>query len=636
MMEPVLLNDRYRLLELVGSGGMAAVYRGEDILLERQVAVKVLREGFAGDPAFLARFQREARAAAQLDHPNVVRVYDVGQDGDRHYIVMEYVDGQDLKTMIRRSGRLTVEEALSICVQVSAAVGHAHEGGVVHCDIKPQNVLVTLDGRAKVTDFGIARALSESALTESETVWGSPLYFSPEQAAGDPTSPASDVYSIGVVMYEMLAGQPPFSAEKPMALALMHMRQQPPPLVAQNPQLPPTLEAIVQKMMAKDPAARYRTAGQVASVLAEYRAQSDQMTGMHRAAVSVSPILAPAGPEVADLGDIGLSAAESDRLTRLLGVVAAAAVVGLVPLWWIVYQSWALLRPPLPSTATATPLVVSTSTAVQILVPDLLNRSEEDARAILDQAGLLTASVEQRDAPGVGAGVVLDQVPAPGEFVDHNTGVAIVVSAPPRSLSMPKITDLPAEEVQDGLQTDGLQVTLDTVWSPVPIGTVLEQHPPAGTPILAGDAVTLTVSGGVEAPIELNVQLANQVLLKSAQLRQDSFPLGGTLRVTLHWLPLGGIDANYVVFVHLLGPDGALMAQQDAEPPRATTDWVEDAEVVDPRQVVIPANSLPQPHQLRVGMYPQGQPSSRVSIIDAGLTTVEDDSILVAEILVGH
>ena len=251
-MESVLLNNRYRLLELVGSGGMAAVYRGMDTLLQRQVAVKVLREGFAGDPAFLARFQREARAAANLDHPNIVTVYDVGQDGNRHYIVMEYVDGQDLKTLIRRKGRLYVNEALDIAVQICAGVGHAHKAGIIHCDIKPQNVLITRDGRAKVTDFGIARALSESGITESETVWGSPLYFSPEQAAGEPPSPASDVYSIGVVMYEMLTGTPPFQAEKPAALALMHMREEPQPLTVQNPHVPSQLEWIVRKVLAKN------------------------------------------------------------------------------------------------------------------------------------------------------------------------------------------------------------------------------------------------------------------------------------------------------------------------------------------------------------------------------------------------
>ncbi len=251
-MESVVLNNRYRLLELVGSGGMAVVYRGMDTLLQRRVAVKVLRESYSDDPAFLARFRREAQAAANLDHPNVVTVYDVCQDGDRHYIVMEYVQGQDLKTLIRQRGQLEVGEALDIAIQIAAGVGHAHKSGVIHCDVKPQNVLVTQDGRAMVTDFGIARALSESGLTESDTVWGSPLYFSPEQAAGDPPSPASDVYSIGVVMYEMLAGRPPFDGEGAKTIFELILDSKPTPLREQRQEVPEELARLVEACLEKD------------------------------------------------------------------------------------------------------------------------------------------------------------------------------------------------------------------------------------------------------------------------------------------------------------------------------------------------------------------------------------------------
>ena len=190
--------------------------------------------------------------------------------------------------------------------------------------------------------------------------------------------------------------------------------------------------------------------------------------------------------------------------------------------------------------------------------------------------------------------------------------------------------------VQDGLQSDGLRVGVDIVWSTEPAGTVLEQHPPGGASIRAGDTVTLTVSGGVELPIELDARLANLVLLRTAELRQDSFQPGGSLAVTLHWLPLGAIDTHYAVFVHLMAPNGDLVSQQDAEPSSATTDWIEGVAVADPHQVAIPAISSPGLHQLRVGMYPQGQPGSRVSVVDAGLTTVESNSILVAEITVDH
>ncbi|MGC9523203.1 MAG: protein kinase domain-containing protein, partial [Anaerolineae bacterium] len=212
-MKPIVLNDRYRLTELIGAGGMATVYHGEDLLLERSVAVKFLREPYASDPEARERFLHEARAAGRLDHPNIVHVYDVGQDQDRRpYIVMELVPGEDLKTLIRRDAPLPVSEALRIAREICAGVGQAHKQGTIHCDLKPQNILVTDDGQVKVTDFGIARAArqDEIELEPLEVVWGSPHYLSPEQARGRKPTPASDVYSIGVMLYEMLTGVPPF------------------------------------------------------------------------------------------------------------------------------------------------------------------------------------------------------------------------------------------------------------------------------------------------------------------------------------------------------------------------------------------------------------------------------------------
>ena len=205
-MSEYVLNNRYRVLAQIAGGGMAVVYKAHDTVLNRVVAVKVLRDTFAQDVDFRARFQREAQAAANLTHPNIVTVYDYGQDGPQSYIVMEYVEGRDLKTVIRGEAPLPLDRATDLMVQACAALGAAHRAGLVHCDVKPQNILVTNDGRVKVTDFGIARAMSASVPQNVETVWGTPHYFSPEQAAGEPPTPASDVYSLGVVLYEMLAG----------------------------------------------------------------------------------------------------------------------------------------------------------------------------------------------------------------------------------------------------------------------------------------------------------------------------------------------------------------------------------------------------------------------------------------------
>ena len=633
-MESVLLNNRYQLLELVGSGGMAAVYRGIDTLLQRQVAVKVLREGFAGDPAFLARFQREARAAANLDQPNVVTVYDVGQDGNRHYIVMEYVDGQDLKTLIRRKGRLHVDETLEIAIQICAGVGHAHKAGIIHCDVKPQNVLITKDGRVKVTDFGIARALSESGITESDTVWGSPLYFSPEQAAGEPPSPASDVYSIGIIMYEMLTGLPPFQAEKPAALALMHMREEPQPLAVKNPHVPSQLEWIVRKVLAKEPAARYRTAEQMGRILDQYRQQSEQMTGWQPAVPVPSPAARVAPDPVTKAEPAPTPRATADVVTWMLGVIAFVAVVGLVPLWSLVYRGYST-----PSSLSPTPtsILLITSTPHEetplISVPSVVGKPKDKAQEILTQAGLLFVLLEERDDPETEDGIVLEQNPAPDDKVPSDTQVSVIVSGSGRELMMPGVVDYPVEIVRNGLESDGLRVATKDVWSTQTTGMVLEQEPEQGTTVHAGDTVTLTTSGGVDIPIPLEVNLAHLIMLENAELRQETFQPGGVVAVTLRWHALRSMDTPYVVFIHIIDSNGQLAAQQDMEPMNPTTSWATNAEsVIDPHQVAVPAGQPSGLYQLRVGMYPQGQPGYRLPVVDEGLTTAESDSILIAEI----
>src|SRR5450759_625518 len=217
------LANRYQLQQTLGSGGMSVVYKAWDLRLERPVAIKVLRQDFSFDPSLSENFRLEAKAAANLSHPNIVTVYDFGLDDGKLYIVMEYIPGTDLKTVIKHRGRFTIDEAIPLIVQACAGIGYAHRAGLVHCDVKPHNMLVTPDQRLKVTDFGIARALATISEDEqNEIVWGSPQYFSPEQAAGTAPSPASDVYSIGVILYEMLTGRLPFIANDVLELARMH------------------------------------------------------------------------------------------------------------------------------------------------------------------------------------------------------------------------------------------------------------------------------------------------------------------------------------------------------------------------------------------------------------------------------
>jgi eukaryotic-like serine/threonine-protein kinase len=334
MKESRLLNNRYLILEQLGKGGMAIVYRARDTMLERSVAVKVLRESYSRDQAFLARFRQEAKAAANLSHPNIVTVHDFGLDNDQLFIVMEYVPGTDLKTLIKQRGRFTPEEAVPLLIQACAGIGYAHRAGLVHCDVKPQNMLVTPDMRLKVTDFGIARALSTIHPEElSEVVWGSPQYFSPEQASGAAPSPASDVYSLGVIMYEMLTGSLPFHANTPAELARLHIQAEPVPIAEMLPNIPPVLEQIQTKLLSKEPSQRYRTADQLGRVLLTF--------GNARAApaLSLTPeaVSPPASPSPAGAVPEPVPAAEIDWASIGLGLLALVAVLGLVPFWLWVY-----------------------------------------------------------------------------------------------------------------------------------------------------------------------------------------------------------------------------------------------------------------------------------------------------------
>ena len=278
MSSDTILNSRYRLDAQQGSGGMAVIYRATDLRLGRRVAVKVLRPSLTTNPELIARFRNEARSIANLQHPNIVAVYDVGEQADpqrnatTHYMVMEFVEGTDLKRIIKEAGALPVDRALALAIQICAGIGFANRAGIVHADIKPQNVLVTKDDTVKVTDFGIAQVFSDQQPDQKvAVVWGSPHYFSPEQARGEKPTPASDVYSIGIVLFEMLAGRYPYEGANQQELALAHIRARIPMVTELNPAVPPGLAQIIFKTMSKDPGQRYRQADQLGNILTSYR-----------------------------------------------------------------------------------------------------------------------------------------------------------------------------------------------------------------------------------------------------------------------------------------------------------------------------------------------------------------------------
>ena len=327
------LNDRYRLERKLGEGGMAIVHQGTDLTLDRTIAIKILRKDFSKSKAFQERFKEEARAAANLTHPNIVTVHDFGFDQDRLFIVMEYVPGTDLKNLIIQNGALHLDHAARLFIQACAGIGYAHRAGLVHCDIKPHNMLIMPDNRLKVTDFGIARALASVKHDEqNQAVWGSPSYFSPEQASGKAPSPASDVYSLGVVLYELLTGQLPFQEETSQKLALSHRYEDPPSPRDINPEISPELEEIIMKVLSKESTARYRTADQLGRIVISFTENIDQ---------EIKDSL-PARPDDRKLRIIErLERIKPARqwLTILLGLLVLIAVGGLIPFWlWVYYQ----------------------------------------------------------------------------------------------------------------------------------------------------------------------------------------------------------------------------------------------------------------------------------------------------------
>jgi eukaryotic-like serine/threonine-protein kinase len=277
MSAETLLNGRYRLIAQQGSGGMAVIYKAIDEMLKRTVAVKILRPSLTADPTFIARFQNEARSIANLSHPNIVTVHDVGSQGQTHYIVMEFVDGRDLKKVIREHGALPLERVLNYAIGIAAGLGFAHRAGLVHADVKPQNILINRDDQIKITDFGIAQALSDTQPAQREAVvWGSPHYFAPEQARGEKPTAAADVYSIGIVMFELLTGRLPYTGTDQQELARAHVQSPIPRVTDIKPSIPEALSQIVYKLMSKEPTDRYQMADQLGQILISYRDRERQ------------------------------------------------------------------------------------------------------------------------------------------------------------------------------------------------------------------------------------------------------------------------------------------------------------------------------------------------------------------------
>lgn len=522
-----ILDQRYELEELIGGGGMADVYKARDCLLNRPVAVKILHEEFKQDKEFVDKFQREAQAAARLSHPNIVNIYDVGvADGD-HYIVMEYVPGRTLKDRIRQEGHLSVSESLRVAREIAEALAHAHANNLVHCDIKPHNILMMADGHAKVADFGIAiaRAVTESTMTYSGNVIGSVHYFSPEQAKGTMITPKSDVYSLGVVLYEMLTGKLPFTGDNPVSIAVKHLQEEPVPVRQIDPAIPPVVEAIVSKAMSKDPAMRPTSAELVQDISQAERmlmAGSQSMPQMAPMAQDpdatqvlprVQPTQQPIPPRRAPQ-DEGYDEDEPEKeksIFKSKKFIAGLLVVLLAGFFVGAFMSYGKFW----------------STA-EVTVPDVTGKQMTLARQILEDKKLRVNVAETYNAD-VPAGQVVSQNPTAGSKVKEQRLVTIYVSKGGEEIEMPDLTGLSKSDAEAQLKKMGLKLgSVYEKYSNEEAGTVIKQDPKAGTKISRGQTVDLTVSKGkqshkVSVPDVTGVSLdAAKAALQSRGLRVGS------------------------------------------------------------------------------------------------------------------
>lgn len=475
-----VLAGRYRIEAAVGEGGMAKVFRAQDDVLGRTVAVKVLAPEFARDGQFVQRFRREAQSAAALNHPNVVSVFDTGSDGPVHYIVMEFVEGRTLRDVLAGDGRLHPRRAAEIAESMCRALAGAHQQGLVHRDVKPGNVMLTPSGEVKVMDFGIARVTTGEALTQTATVLGTASYFSPEQAKGEPVDARSDVYSAGCVLYEMLTGRPPFSGDSPVSIAYKHVREDPELPSRLNPDVSPGLDAVVMKAMAKNPANRYQTATEMADDL--HRVEQGEQ-------VHATPILPGQPTEVVN---------RPVRHTEVMSALPEEERRGRGP--WPVVLTTALVVA-LVGVATFFLIRELTGESPQVRVPNVVGSDENVATQLLQRRGFTVDPIQVASTED--PGIVIEQDPPAGELVDEGEVIILRVSAGPELVDVPDLLGKTAQEAADELEAVELTVgqTTEEASEDFELGQVISQNPAAAEQAPAGSTVDLIISSGPETVV---------------------------------------------------------------------------------------------------------------------------------------
>jgi serine/threonine-protein kinase len=522
-----VLNGRYELEQRIGDGGMAVVYQGRDLVLGRLVAVKALREQYVADAAFISRFRREAQSAAALSHPNIVNIYDVGEDAGLHYIVMEYVPGRNLKDLIRAAGTLGARQAVDLGRQLCAALAYAHQRGLVHRDIKPQNILVTPEGLVKVADFGIAKGLHDINLTATGIAMGTVHYASPEQVEGKEATAASDIYAAGVVLYEMLAGRLPFEGETPVSIALKHINETPLRLRAYNPQVPAGLETVVLTALSKRPEDRFPSADALGQALADYQYYSSprtaalQAAGARTAAVPVQRLAttratggAPATTRTAldTRGSAPPRPATTSRHRRAAGprdeigcLTWIAGAIGLGLLLGLTFVAFTYLPriagtivPPAP-TSTIASQATRPATPGGGLPGGVPGGQATTAPSAPTKPAAVVGAATATPTPGGTPTVTATATATTPTVTATTTGTATATATPTPLPRLPDLRGRTLEEAQQAAQALGVSLVENRpgVFSDrVPAGQVVDQNPAPDTPLSPGSTVRVTLSRG--------------------------------------------------------------------------------------------------------------------------------------------
>jgi len=611
-----LFDGRYRIVGRLGQGGMARVFLAQDESLHRQVAVKVLADRHSDDPHFIERFQREARAAARLNHPNIVQVYDQSQTAGMSYIVQEYVEGETLKDLIRRESPIEPRRAITIGLQILAALRVAHQQGVIHRDVKPQNILVQPDGKIKVADFGIASA-GDTEMTEAGSIVGTAQYLAPEQARGLPVGPPADLYAVGIVLYEMLSGRVPFEGEAAVTVAMRHVQEAPEALTDRNPLVPVALESVVMRALSKDPTQRYQSADQMGIELDRVRQGlpiSDETAVIGAATIAMTQLASetlvapPLPPREAPPTRGGNP--NRKRLWILLIIVGIVLLAGIAGVY-------AFTRGGSGSGGATTSSTATTSALVEI--PNLVGQTQADATAALKQAGLVVLITKQASAD-VPADQVIAMRPNAGGKVPTGTTIELQVSSGPNLVTVPSVQGAGVADATAQVEALGLVVTtVEDSSSSVAVGNVISQAPSAGVDVKPGSTVTLTVSKGKQTSTVPNVTkmditnaqntlIAAGLVLGSQSEANDAAPIGQVISqdpAAGTSLPQGGF-VNVVVSkgpVSATVPSVVNMSRSNAEAQITNAGFVantQESAVTDPSQdgIVIsqnPASGSSQP-----------------------------------------